>query len=117
MLQFFLNGGVPMFGVLAFSLAALVAAIRFTLLPEGRRVGAIVCLSVCALLSTVLGFVSDVLAVLQHAPEMAKEGELPQFLLQGLAESLSPLILGFALLIGVWLVMAVGYRRLALRAV
>ena len=49
MLEFFLNGGVPMFGVVVCGMAALVAAVRFVIAPDRRKVGAISELGVAAL--------------------------------------------------------------------
>ena len=118
MLEFFKAGGVPMFGVLVCGLAALVAAIRFAMSPDRRKVSAVVALSVAALSSSVLGFVTDLNAVgaaIQKVEEFQKFDVLPFILIQGFRESLSPLILGLALLTVIWLVMAVGFRRLAPR--
>ena len=118
MLQFFLNGGVPMLGVVVCGLGALVAAVRFAITPDGRKIGAIVSLSLATLATSLLGMIADAATVF-HAvatnPEFQKAGEMPLILLQGLGESASPPILGFALLTVIWLVMAVGYRRLAPR--
>ena len=118
MLEFFLAGGVPMFGVVVCGLAALVAAIRFAISPDKRKIGAIVSLSVAALASSVLGSAADlstVFGAIDRMPEFQKPDVLPLILIQGTRESLSPVILGLALLTAIWLVMAVGYRRLAPR--
>ena len=118
MLEFFRNGGVPMFGVLICGLAALIAEIRFAMSTDERKVGVIVSLCVAALDWGVLGFVTDLMVVctaIQKVEELQKFDVLPFVLIQGFRESLSPLILSLALLTVVWLVMAVGYRRLAPR--
>ena len=101
MLEFFLAGGVPMFGVLVCGIAALVAAIRFAMSPDRRKVAAVVSLSVAALASSALGFVADLAAVagaIQKVEEFQKFDTLPFILIQGFRESLSPVILGLALL-------------------
>jgi hypothetical protein len=118
MLEFFLAGGVPMFGVVVCGLVALVAAVRFTMSPDRRKVGAIASLSVAALASSGLGFAADISTVfgaIGKNEEWQKPDVLPLILIQGARESLSPAILGLALLVVIWLVMAVGYRRLAPR--
>ena len=118
MLEFFLAGGVPMLGVVVCGLAALVAAVRFAMSPDKRKVGAIASLSVAALASSVLGFVADLSVVLGRIGQMEewqKPDVLPLVLIQGAHESMSPMILGLALLTVIWLVMAVGFRRLAPR--
>ena len=118
MLEFFLAGGVPMLGVVVCGLAALVAAVRFAISPDKRKVAAIVCLSVAALASSALGFATDISTVLGRIGKMEewqKPDVLPLILIQGAHESFSPVILGLALLTVIWLVMAVGFRRLAPR--
>ena len=118
MLQFFLNGGVPMFGVVVCGLSALVAAVRFAISPDRRKVGAIASLSLATTATSLLGVAADlatVFHVVASNEEFQKPNVMPVVLLQGLSESASPPILGFALLTVIWLVMAVGYRRLAPR--
>ena len=118
MLEFFLAGGVPMLGVVVCGLAALVAAVRFAMSPDRRKIGAIASLSVAALASSVLGFAADLATVagaINKNEDFQKPDMMPLVLIQGFRESLSPVILGFALLTVIWLVMAVGYRRLAPR--
>ncbi len=118
MLEFFLAGGVPMLGVVVCGLGALIAAVRFALSPDPRKVMAIVSLSVAALVSSVLGSAADLTVVFRtigKMPEWQKPEVLPLILIQGASESLSPVILGLTLLTVIWLVMAVGYRRLAPR--
>ncbi len=129
MLQFFMEGGAPMFGVLAFGIAALVGAVRFALTPDPRRIKSIVSMSLAVLGSTLLGVFADIAAV-GHAVGQAQFGpgesqgrhlvlkdglELAQVGFQGLAECMSPLILGFGILTVVSLLIAVGYRRLVPR--
>ena len=118
MLEFLLSGGVPMLGVIVCGLAALVAAVRFAISPDKRKVAAIVSLSVAAAVSSLLGCAADLATVFKRIgvmEEWQKPDVLPLVLIQGAAESLSPVILGFALLTVIWLVMAVGFRRLAPR--
>lgn len=118
MLEFFLAGGVPMFGVVVCGLVALVASVRFAMSPDKRKVGAIASLSVAAFASSMLGFAADISTVfgaISKNEAWQKAEVLPLILIQGARESLSPVILGLALLTVIWLVMAVGHRRLAPR--
>ena len=118
MLEFFLAGGVPMLGVVVCGLVALIAAVRFALTPDKRKVAAIVALSVAALASSLLGLAADLAAVagaISRTEELQKADVMPLVMIQGFRESLSPVILGLALLTVIWLVMAVGFRRLAPR--
>lgn len=105
--------------VLLLGALAAVAAIRFAWKPDERRIGAVRALSVATLCSIGVGTCSDLAAVGQHVahnPEWAHSPDLHLLLLEGFAESMSPGILGFALLAITWLVMAVGHRRLAARS-
>jgi hypothetical protein len=118
MIQFFLNGGVPMLGVVVCGLGALLAAIRFTISPDRRKVGAIASLSLATLATSVLGFAADLAMVcsrINSIPEWHAPDVMPLVLVQGVSEAFSPVILGLALLTVIWLVMAVGFRRLAPR--
>ena len=63
MLQFFLNGGVPMLGVVVCGLGALVAAVRFAITPDQRKIGAIISLSLATTASSLLGMISDAATV------------------------------------------------------
>jgi hypothetical protein len=107
-----------MLGVIGCGLVGLVAAIRFAMSPDRRKVGAIVCLSVASFASSLLGLAADlsgVASAISRNEEWQKPDVLPVIFLQGFHESLSPVILGLSLLTTIWLVMAVGYRRLAPR--
>jgi hypothetical protein len=114
MLQFFINGGVPMVFVLVLGLIGLVSAARFMRSPDRRKVAPVVALSAATFFAAVAGVASD-LMVFTHA--VAQNDELLRqptaVILQGISESMSPVILGSSLLCVTWMVMAVGYRRLA----
>jgi len=112
-------GGVPMLFVLLLGVAAAVAAVRFAWRPDERRIGAVRALTVAALFSIGVGTCSDLAAVghnIASNDEWAHSPDMPLMVLQGVSESMSPGILGFALLTIAWLVMAVGHRRLAARS-
>jgi hypothetical protein len=118
MWMFFLRGGVPMFGVVAFGLAAGVGALRFAMQPDPRRVGAIVSMSLALLGATLLGVFADLATVgisVGGITEPLTGVELGRIVLTGIGECMSPLILGFSLLTGIALLMSVGFRRLVPR--
>ncbi len=114
MLQFFIDGGLPMVFVLVLGLVGLASAVRFMRSPDRRRVATVVALSVATLFATLTGVASD-LAVFTHAVAQHEEllREAPAVVLQGISESMSPAILGGTLLCLTWMIMAVGFRRLS----
>jgi len=116
MLEFFLAGGPAMAFVLGLGVAALIAAARFARMPDVRRTGTVVALTVAATFATLVCFATDLGAVGRHvARDESIKDELPRIVLMGISECMSPLILGGALLTVTWLVMAFGYRRLNAR--
>ncbi len=108
-----------MLAVLAFGIAALVGAVRFAIRPDPRRIQSIIAMSLAVLGSTLLGVFADIAAV-GHAIGSGKfpvepRNDLIQLTYQGIAECMSPLILGFGVLTVVAMLVAVGYRRLVPR--
>ena len=114
MLTLFAEGGFPMWFLLAFSVLTLLSAGRFAASPDRGSLRVSLALGLTTLF-TVLTSVSAALAqVGHHAPEfMAQHPALPlsTVLLQGLAESLSPAILGFTVLSLVALLLGLGFFR------
>jgi hypothetical protein len=109
-------GGFPMYFVLGFGLIALGAALFFAAKPDARRVDSIRALTWATLFSIFGGIVSDIAAVgtkVPNNPEWANNPKIHLIVMEGIAESMAPGILGFTLLSLVWMVMAVGHRRLA----
>ena len=117
MIEFFKAGGPPMLVVLGCAIAALVGAVRFALRPDPRRVASIISMSIAVLGATFLGVFADIAMVGRNVPRMENiDGlTLAKISLMGLAESMSPLILGFGVLTAVALLVAIGYRRLVPR--
>jgi hypothetical protein len=116
MIKLFQAGGFPMWFILVFGLVALVAAVLFALRPETSKVAAIRALTIATLLSVGSGVASDIAAVgyaVSGNPAWAHSPELPRILLEGIGESMSPVVMGCSLLSMVWLVVALGQRRLA----
>jgi hypothetical protein len=105
-----------MWVVLLFGLITLVASGLFAFRPDERKIGFIRAMSAATLFSVLSGVSSDLAAVMhkvpQH-PEWSKSPELHLIVMTGIGESLAPAVLGFTLLSLVWMVAAVGVRRLA----
>lgn len=108
MLVFFQEGGFPMFFLLAFGLAALVLAGLYARAPSRARLRQAIALSFATGFTAITGTAHAIATVGRHAPAFQAR---PEVLLQGLAESMAPLILGFTLLSLVALIVTVGFHR------
>lgn len=116
MIEFFQAGGVAMWFVLLFGALSLVAAAAFAARPDPRRIDAVRSLSVATVFSIAAGIVADLAAVgskVPAHPEWSVSPKIHLIVMQGIAESMTPGVLGFSLLALTWMVMAVGHRRLA----
>jgi len=116
MLTLFRNGGVPMYFLAAFALLALAAGVQFAVRPVRGGDAVVAWLSRATLWATLVGIVSDVAATLYHTGDIADPDLRGQLTTQGLAESMSPAIIGFAVLAVVALLGAVGQRGCRLEA-
>ena len=113
---FFLGGGWGMFVVLAFALVTLAQAVGFALRPDLGRRAALDALSRATLCSAIGTVCLNLAAVGSRVPaklEWASSPKLPLIVMEGIAESLAPAIMGFAFLALTWMLAAVGHRRLA----
>ena len=110
MVEFMKAGGWSMWFVLLFGLGSLATAILFV----ARRRVAVLAMVRALTLATVFaiagGLCANVAAVMTHASEFAGP-DMVFAVMQGLAESLAPGILGFTMLSISWLLVAVGTRR------
>src|SRR5512147_2007460 len=98
MLNLFIEGGFPMWFLAAFGLLTLVFAARFAGAPVRRPLRIALAMAAAAAFTTLTGLCTDLAMVGHHAPEYLSshpETTLVEVLLQGMAESLSPAILGF----------------------
>jgi hypothetical protein len=114
MLNLFVEGGFPMWFLLAFGLTTLVFAARFARAPVRRTLRIALGMAGATVFTTLTSVSTDLAMVGHHAPEYLKshpETTLPEVLLQGMAESLSPAILGFTMLSLAALLVAVGFHR------
>jgi hypothetical protein len=109
------DGGWGMWFVLAFGLVTLASAVGFAWRPDPTREHAVRSFS-RATFFAILSTTSLDLATVGKVPtklEWANSPKMPLIVMEGIAESLAPAILGFTLLSLVWLFVAVGQRRLA----
>lgn len=113
MLSFIRDGGAPILFVIAFGLWTLASSLSFAMRPVRARVASLTWMHLVVLFSTLAGTVANVAAVFHYLGD-GKQGAEDRVvvLLQGLGESMSTPILGFAFLALGALGMAVGLRRL-----
>jgi len=113
MLTLIREGGFPMFVILALGLGALGAALRSVTSPSEGRLRLARQLARATLYSTLVGLAAALGAVFHQAPDYAQRNHLDlyQTVLMGLGESMSPAIMGFAILALVALFTAVGEQR------
>ncbi|MBX3188427.1 MAG: hypothetical protein KF819_15525 [Labilithrix sp.] len=117
------NGGViPMMFILVFGAVSLVSAFYFAVRAQRRSLGFLKSMSQATLYATLAATAADVGATLYTVQkvydEPAKFDNAPpvRILIEGLAESTSPAILGFPVLALTAMLTAVGRRRLDERA-
>ena len=117
------EGGVPMWFILLFGLVALAASIGYAVRPDAKLRSLTHGMSLATLFATLAALAAALGATLNtlaghRTPELSLE--VPHgamYLLTGLAESMSPLIMGFALLALTAMFSAVGgFREAAGRA-
>lgn len=114
MLNFIRAGGVGMILVLLLSVPCLLAAGAFVRAPDPRRLQMVRALSTALVFSVLTAVCSNLAAVMSKVPEhpeWSKSPDMPLIVMTGLAEALTPTLVGFAVLTVTWLLMAVGYRR------
>jgi hypothetical protein len=112
---FILAGGFPMIVILVVGAIALVGAVRFAITPIAGRLPYLGALGLAVAATAFAGTCADLLTVsvkVPGNPEMASSENLPIVLLVGLGESLTPAILGAAIVAVAALLVAVGLRRL-----
>ena len=114
MLTLFREGGFPMWFLLTFGGLLLIAGARFASRPDAARLRLALALSAATLFTMVTAISADLATVGHQAPEyLARHPEttLASVLLQGIAESLSPAILGSTVLTLAALFIALGCYR------
>lgn len=104
-----------MWFVLALGLITLAAAASFARRPSPARKDAVKSFSLATSLIVISSVCLDLAAVgskIPADPQWQGNPRLPLAVMEGISESLAPAILGFTLLSLVWIVMAIGQRRL-----
>ena len=99
--------------IAALSLALVVIAVRFLLKPEPSRLAVLRALSWAQAFAVVGGVSTNLATTCKHTVrELERSGVLrPEWLVQGLGESLAPAGMGFTVLAFVWLIVAFGVRK------
>jgi hypothetical protein len=101
MLTLFREGGFPMWFLLVFGGLSLISGARFALRPDSARLRLALALGAATLFTMVTAICAAVATVGHQAPDyLARhpQATLASVLLQGMAESLSPAILGSTVL-------------------
>ena len=110
----FREGGFPMWFLLSFGALLLVSAARFAARPDAARLRTAFALGGATLFTMLTAIGADVATVGHQLPEYLAhhpDATLASALLQGMAESLSPAILGCTLLTLAALFLALGFYR------
>ena len=114
-MEWFAAGGWSMWFLMVFGALCLFAAAGFARRPDPAQLPRIAALSRAVGWSTLVGVATDFAAVGYHIPaqpEWAHSPDMPLLVLQGLAESMSPVVLGGAVLSVTSLLIAAGHARL-----
>src|SRR5437764_558803 len=114
MANLILEGGFPVFFLLAFGLSAMAFAVRFATAPSWRVLRTTLALCAATLLTSINGMFVAFSAVGHQAPQYLKHhpaSSLSEVVLLGIGESMSPGILGFTVLSLVALILALGVYR------
>jgi hypothetical protein len=114
MMTLFREGGFPIWFLLVFGALLLLAGARFAWRPDSNRLRLALALGVATLFTALTAICADLATVGHQAPAyLARHPEmtLASVLLQGMAESLSPAIIGFTVLTLAALFIALGFYR------
>jgi hypothetical protein len=119
MLTLFQEGGFPMWFLLAFGGLTLICAGRFATRPDSSRLRLAGALGITTLFTTFTAICADLAAIGHHLPEYLLGHPTVSFstaLMQGVAEAMSPAILGFTVLSLAALLLGLGFHRERLTA-
>jgi hypothetical protein len=115
MIKFFQAGGFGMWMVLLLGIAMLVASTMFLIKPEEKNLRWIQAIHIAMLYAILTAVSSDLATTFYFGPNMqpnANSVGLMRLILTGIGESLTPAILGSAMLTIAWCMKAVGLRKL-----
>ena len=113
MLEFFRAGGFNMVVLAALGIAILIPAVKFARNADPQRLSLVRALTSAIVFCTIVGVASGLASTCHYVvtePEAIKD-PLP-YLLQGVAETLTNVILGGGILVVSWLLVAFGVRRM-----
>lgn len=113
--EFFRAGGWSMFVVLGSGGLTLAAAAWMMIRPQPGHVGMVRSFSTATVFAVATGVASNLAAVFNHVvshEEWAHSPDLALIVMTGLAESMTPAIMGGGLLTVAWLTTGVAVRRL-----
>jgi hypothetical protein len=108
----FIEGGWSMFVVVVFGLISLATAAFYAARPDAKHEGFLRWMSWATFWAIMVGFCTDFSATFHAAARIEDLNTRSRIVIEGSGESLSPGILGFALLALTALLTAVGRRRL-----
>lgn len=110
--DFIRAGGYPIFIVLGLSIPMLYFGVRFAIAADARRLALLRGLSWAQGFAIACAVTSNVMTVLEAVGRTLDDDEpaLPRILI-GLAESLTPAVLGLAILSVTWILITFGLRR------
>jgi hypothetical protein len=110
----FVAGGWVMWFLTLVGTIAIVAGLGFARRPDPEKLPRITCLSRALVWTIVAGVASDLAAVgikIPNTPKWAHSPDLALLVLEGVGESMTPAVLGGALLSVIALLTAVGHGR------
>ena len=110
-MKFIVAGGWGIWFVILFAALALASSIGFVVRPVARKVPVVRALSV-AMIFSILASVTNNFLTVMWVVAGDPPPDLHLVVMQGLGEAVTPAILGFTVLAVVWLLVAVGTRRL-----
>ncbi len=115
MIEFFKDGGWPMFVILLFGAITLATAGFHAARPDARHEGFLRWMSAAVLWSSLAGVAADFGATFHATCHIEDANQRGMITLEGLAESMSPLVMGFVMLALAAFLVAIGRRRLDAR--
>lgn len=111
MLDFIIAGGFSMLILLALGVAILIPAVRFARNADPQRLSLIRSLTVAISFATIVGVTAGIAKTCHYVSGVEPKDMLP-VLLQGVAESVTNVILGGSIVAVAWILVAVGVRRM-----
>jgi hypothetical protein len=112
MIEFFKDGGWSMFVILLFGGISLATGAYHAARPDGRHEGFLKWMCAATLCATLAGLASDFGATFKATSKIEELNLRGQITTEGLAESMSPAVMGFVLLSLAMFLGAIGRRRL-----